>query len=95
MMYARFLGVILLDFYKQVPPEKKEKDTFCGICLKGPEMNKRGLPEKLISCSQCENSGKTPTTLNTGRPFYLQYVQHLNRTSEDAHPLVQAEVSVF
>jgi len=51
---------------EEVPPEKKEKDTFCGICLKGPEMNKRGLPEKLISCSQCENSGH-PSCLDMNR----------------------------
>jgi len=44
----------------------KDKDPFCGICKKGPEMNKRGLPEKLIHCSQCENSGH-PSCLDMNR----------------------------
>ena len=37
------------------PP--KRPDALCGICLKGPDSNKKGLPEELIHCSQCENSG--------------------------------------
>ena len=41
-----------------------DKDPFCGICTKGPEMNKRGLPEKLIHCSQCQNSGKRIIWMN-------------------------------
>lgn len=43
-----------------------DKDPFCGICTKGPEMNKRGLPEKLIHCSQCQNSGH-PSCLDMNR----------------------------
>ena len=43
-----------LFYITQVAPDK---DPFCGICKKGPESNKRGQPEKLIHCSQCENSG--------------------------------------
>uniref|UniRef100_A0A669C5V9 PHD finger protein 10 n=1 Tax=Oreochromis niloticus TaxID=8128 RepID=A0A669C5V9_ORENI len=29
----------------------------CGICQKGKEANKKGKPEALIHCSECENSG--------------------------------------
>jgi len=46
--------------------KKKDKDPFCGICTKGPEMNRHGLPEKLIHCSQCENSGH-PSCLDMNR----------------------------
>ncbi|TNM90394.1 PHD finger protein 10 [Takifugu rubripes] len=31
--------------------------AICGICQKGREANKRGRPEALIHCSQCDNSG--------------------------------------
>jgi len=40
---------------KYKPP--KRPDALCGICLKGSDSNKKGLPEDLIHCSQCENSG--------------------------------------
>ncbi|XP_065655055.1 PHD finger protein 10 isoform X2 [Hydra vulgaris] len=33
------------------------KDNYCGICMKGEEENKNGIPEKLINCSQCSNGG--------------------------------------
>lgn len=46
---------------KYKPP--KRPDALCGICLKGPDSNKKGLPEELIHCSQCENSGH-PTCLD-------------------------------
>ena len=53
------------------PPVKKtysklasgKKDPICGICLHGPEKNKKGLAENLIHCSECENSGH-PTCLD-------------------------------
>ncbi|XP_023677331.1 PHD finger protein 10 isoform X2 [Paramormyrops kingsleyae] len=32
-------------------------NAFCGICQKGLESNKKGKPEDLIHCSQCQNSG--------------------------------------
>ncbi len=44
----------LLLFCLQPP---KRPNALCGICLKGPDSNKKGLPEDLIHCSQCENSG--------------------------------------
>ncbi|XP_067017721.1 PHD finger protein 10-like [Acropora muricata] len=40
---------------KYKPP--KRPNALCGICLKGSEANKKGFPEDLIHCSQCENSG--------------------------------------
>jgi len=43
-----------------------DKDPFCGICMKGPETNKFGVEEKLIHCSQCENSGH-PSCLDMNR----------------------------
>ncbi|XP_068041233.1 PHD finger protein 10 isoform X4 [Anomalospiza imberbis] len=33
-------------------------NAICGICLKGKESNKKGKPEALIHCSQCDNSGR-------------------------------------
>lgn len=33
-------------------------NAICGICQKGKESNKKGKPEALIHCSQCQNSGK-------------------------------------
>ena len=35
-----------------------KNDSFCGICLKGEESNKKGAAESLVHCSFCENSGK-------------------------------------
>lgn len=32
-------------------------NAICGICQKGKESNKKGKPEGLIHCSQCQNSG--------------------------------------
>lgn len=52
---------------KDIEPNK---DPFCGICMKGPEMNKRGLAEKLIHCSQCENSGH-PSCLDMNRHLVM------------------------
>lgn len=40
---------------KYKPP--KRPNALCGICLKGSDSNKKGFPEDLIHCSQCENSG--------------------------------------
>lgn len=40
---------------KYKPP--KRPNALCGICLKGAESNKKGSPEDLIHCSQCDNSG--------------------------------------
>ncbi|XP_066228914.1 PHD finger protein 10 isoform X2 [Saccopteryx leptura] len=44
---------------KSVPGYKPKviPNALCGICLKGKESNKKGKPEPLIHCSQCENSG--------------------------------------
>ncbi|KAM5163174.1 PHD finger protein 10 isoform 2-T2 [Mantella aurantiaca] len=36
---------------------KSIPNAVCGICLKGKDGNKKGRSEKLIHCSQCENSG--------------------------------------
>ncbi|XP_038556687.1 PHD finger protein 10 [Micropterus salmoides] len=32
-------------------------NAICGICQKGKDANKKGKPEALIHCSQCDNSG--------------------------------------
>ena len=45
------------------PPRHRNKfgmknDSFCGICLKGEDSNKKGAAESLVHCSFCENSGK-------------------------------------
>ncbi|KAI2657546.1 PHD finger protein 10 [Labeo rohita] len=39
------------------PWPKVIPNAICGICQKGKEANKRGKPEALIHCSQCQNSG--------------------------------------
>ncbi|XP_018415488.1 PREDICTED: PHD finger protein 10 isoform X2 [Nanorana parkeri] len=36
---------------------KANSNAICGICLKGKDDKKKGRAEKLIHCSQCENSG--------------------------------------
>lgn len=33
-------------------------DAICGLCLKDRESNRKGEPEELVHCSQCDNSGK-------------------------------------
>lgn len=38
-------------------------NAICGICQKGKEANKKGKPEALIHCSQCQNSGKSKLSL--------------------------------
>ncbi|XP_056326856.1 PHD finger protein 10 [Danio aesculapii] len=45
--------------HKSVPGYKPKviPNAICGICQKGKEANKRGKPEALIHCSQCQNSG--------------------------------------
>lgn len=49
---------MLMYYYLHVSPQPpKRPDAVCGICLKGPDTNKKGLQEDLIHCSQCENSG--------------------------------------
>ncbi|KAG9483997.1 hypothetical protein GDO78_009745 [Eleutherodactylus coqui] len=36
---------------------KSIPNAICGICLKGKDVTKKGKSERLIHCSQCENSG--------------------------------------
>ncbi|XP_033127870.1 PHD finger protein 10-like isoform X3 [Anneissia japonica] len=36
---------------------KEIDDAICGICLKDKSCNKFNLPEELIHCAQCDNSG--------------------------------------
>ncbi|XP_048577479.1 PHD finger protein 10 isoform X2 [Nematostella vectensis] len=64
------------------PPAKKKTpafkppfrpDALCGICLMGSESNKKGLPEEMIHCSHCENSG---------HPSCLDMNQHLVKVIE-------------
>ncbi|XP_077103128.1 PHD finger protein 10 isoform X1 [Siphateles boraxobius] len=45
--------------HKSVPGYKPKviPNAICGICQKGKEANKKGKPEALIHCSQCQNSG--------------------------------------
>lgn len=47
-------------FYSIILPlqPKVIPNAICGICQKGKEANKKGKPEALIHCSQCDNSGK-------------------------------------
>lgn len=50
----------VIGFYSVILPlqPKVIPNAICGICQKGKEANKRGKPEALIHCSQCDNSGK-------------------------------------
>jgi len=43
-----------------------KNDSFCGICLKGEESNKKGTAESFVHCSFCENSGH-PSCLEMNR----------------------------
>ncbi|XP_073527588.1 PHD finger protein 10 isoform X4 [Phyllobates terribilis] len=36
---------------------KSIPNAICGICLKGKDVTKKGKSERLIHCSQCDNSG--------------------------------------
>uniref|UniRef100_A0A673C4B0 PHD finger protein 10 n=1 Tax=Sphaeramia orbicularis TaxID=375764 RepID=A0A673C4B0_9TELE len=47
-----FFYSIILPLQPKVIPH-----AICGICEKGKEANKKGKPEALIHCSQCDNSG--------------------------------------
>lgn len=46
-------------------------NAICGICQKGKEANKRGKPEALIHCSQCDNSGKFTYKILKGSFVFL------------------------
>ena len=50
----------MIGFYSIILPlqPKVIPNAICGICQKGKEANRRGKPEALIHCSQCDNSGK-------------------------------------
>lgn len=50
----------MIGFYSIILPlqPKVIPNAICGICQKGKEANKKGKPEALIHCSQCDNSGK-------------------------------------
>ncbi|XP_026080328.1 PHD finger protein 10 [Carassius auratus] len=45
--------------HKSLPGYKPKviPNAICGICQKGKEANRKGKPEALIHCSQCQNSG--------------------------------------
>ncbi|XP_071834739.1 uncharacterized protein [Apostichopus japonicus] len=46
-----------------IPPKhiqyvpKDIPDAICGLCLKDRDCNRKGEPEELVHCSQCDNSG--------------------------------------
>ncbi|XP_033628093.1 supporter of activation of yellow protein-like isoform X2 [Asterias rubens] len=53
------------------PPVYKPKDipdAICGLCLKDSSENKMGMYEKMIHCSQCDNSGH-PSCLDMNEPM--------------------------
>lgn len=65
---------ILFWFYSIILPlqPKVIPNAICGICQKGKEANKKGKPEALIHCSQCDNSGKSTHNLkDSSLPFML------------------------
>ncbi|KAJ8045971.1 PHD finger protein 10 [Holothuria leucospilota] len=53
----------LLQQKNIIPPKtssyvpKDIPDAICGLCLKDRESNRKGEPEELVHCSQCDNSG--------------------------------------
>lgn len=58
--YTHDCRMLVCDFYSIILPlqPKVIPSDICGICQKGKEANKKGKPEALIHCSECENSGK-------------------------------------
>ncbi|XP_062852012.1 PHD finger protein 10 isoform X2 [Trichomycterus rosablanca] len=58
---------------KSVPGYKPKviPNAICGICQKGKESNKKGKPEALINCSQCQNSGH-PSCLDMSAELVIQ-----------------------
>ncbi|XP_051504927.1 PHD finger protein 10 isoform X2 [Myxocyprinus asiaticus] len=59
------------DGKKKGSSPKVIPNAICGICQKGKEANKRGKPEVLIHCSQCQNSGH-PSCLDMSADLVFQ-----------------------
>lgn len=59
-------------FYSIILPlqPKVIPNAICGICQKGKEANKKGKPEALIHCSQCDNSGKFTLLIKREFPLF-------------------------
>lgn len=68
--YLWFYSIILPLQPKVIP------NAICGICQRGKEANKKGKPEALIHCSQCDNSGKFTLLISKDWP-------HLNSVCFD------------
>lgn len=63
-----------LWFYSIILPlqPKVIPNAICGICQRGKEANKKGKPEALIHCSQCDNSGKFTLLISEDCPHWKQ-----------------------
>lgn len=68
--FQYIMSVYMLMHYYFSPQPPKRPNALCGICLKGPESNKKGLQEDLIHCSQCENSGTSKFVPKTSQALY-------------------------
>lgn len=56
----------------QKPPKKKRKvirEMECGFCQGDDSKNKAGLPERLLTCSECGRSGMSLLPLFTFDQF--------------------------
>lgn len=63
-------------FYSNILPlqPKVIPSAICGICQKGKQSNKKGKPEALIHCSQCDNSGKFTHLKNSFLHYFYVFV---------------------
>lgn len=66
--YLWFYSIILPLQPKVIP------NAICGICQKGKEANKKGKPEALIHCSQCDNSGKFTLLILRDCSLFLDFL---------------------
>lgn len=71
---------MLVVFYSIILPlqPKVIPNAICGICQKGKEANKKGKPEALIHCSQCDNSGKSTLLILKDSSLFFSFFMHIN-----------------
>ena len=63
MLYVYFRNVFISQAASAAQAQSKkpraQPSPLCGFCLGTAEKNRDGVPEVLISCADCGNSGKT------------------------------------
>lgn len=81
--YIKFVFLINIEF--EFFQKIAKPIGICGFCLGDNEKNANGVPEEMINCAECGNSGRILITLNiqklivlfSGHPSCLQYPKKL------------------